>query len=187
MLSLNREDWWFSKELYTTEWLSIQYIEWGNSEIKKLSNLPWKKVEPRYKTVWSKFKFKSEHLRILSECIRTWFPLIGIHDWSKDQLRSDQSIGNQIYIFSNLLLFHNSRIEELSPAQIKDRHHIFLFLQVKESFLTTLAQTTLDLTTPLGDVKQPLDSFARIRLGWNKQITDSETGKARWLARGNPE
>ena len=91
--------------------------------------------------------------------------MIGIHDWSKDQLRSDQSIGNQIYIFSNLLLLHNSRIEELSPAQIKDRHHIYLFLQVKESFLTTLAQTTLDLTTPLGDVKQPLDSFARIHLG----------------------
>ena len=145
----------------------MQCTKWGSSKIKKLSNLPWKKVEPRYKTVWSKFKF--QHLRILSERLRTWFLnliLIGIHDWSKDQLRSDQSIGNQIYMFLNLLLLHNSRSEELSPAQIKDRHHIFLILQVKETFLTTHAQTTLDLTThSTDDVKQPLDSFVRIGLG----------------------
>ena len=56
--------------------------------------------------------------------------------------------------------------EELNPAQIKDKHHIFLILQLKESFLTTYTQTTLDLTTHLtDDVKQPLDSFARICLG----------------------
>ena len=54
--------------------------------------------------------------------------------------------------------------EELSPAQITDRDHIFLILKVKENFLTIHAQKG-SLGQKGSDVNLLIGLFARIHLG----------------------
>ena len=87
--------------------------------------------------------------------------------------------------------------EELNLAQIKDRDHIFLILEVKEMFPTRHAQRG-----SLEGKKQVMSIYPWASLpesvlakgciqhtgrAWDISNTDSETGKTRWPAEGNPE
>ena len=98
-------------------------------------------------------------------------------------------------------ILQNSRREEkLSSAQVRD--HIFLILEVMETFLTTHVQKVSlvinrEKVTPPSKWWQPPHrplgynrSWLRdmcVYMGgpWDIPNADSESGKARWLAKGN--